>query len=339
MPRKRKPARLFQRKDDGAWVVLDGGQQIRTGFGDGFHEAAEEVLSNYIASKKQQDDRVRDPSEITVGEVLVHYGEAKVKVVRDGDRLLYTIQALSPYWSDLKVSQIDIDRCRGYTAWRRCAAWTVRREMNTLNAAVKYALASRKISHAPIVTLPEKGVANDRWLTEEEIQRLLETSASHVQRFIKIALYTGRRKTAITRLKWMPSLDSGWVDLDSGVIHFLGKAEAETKKRKGMVKMPGTLHAEMKTWAQEGRHVVSLKGAPINRIDKAFRAAVQRAGLKDVTPHTLKHTAVTWAFMHGMTLEDATAYFATSRETLENVYRSYSPDALKNAAGIMDWKI
>lgn len=137
----------------------------------------------------------------------------------------------------------------------------------------------------------------------------------------------------------MPSLDSGWVELDSRVIHFLGKAEAETKKRKRMIKMPGTLHAEMKTWTQEGSHVVSFKGVPIDRIDKAFRAAVQRAGLKDVTPHTLKHTAVTWAFMRGMTLEDATAYFATSRETLENVYRSYSPDALKNATEIMDWKI
>ena len=84
---------------------------------------------------------------------------------------------------------------------------------------------------------------------------------------------------------------------------------------------------------------MSFEGRPIIRIDKAFRAAVKRADLKDVTPHTRKHTAVTWAFMRGMTLEDATAYFATSRETLENVYRSYSPDALKKAAGIMDWKI
>ncbi len=40
--------------------------------------------------------------------------------------------------------------------------------------------------------------------------------------------------------------------------------------------------------------------------------------------------------MRGMTLEDATDYFATSRETLENVYRSYSPDALTNAAGIIN---
>ena len=113
MPRKRKPARLFQRKDDGAWVILDRGQQIRTGFGDGFHKAAEEVLSDYIARKKRQADHVCEPGEITVGKVLVHYGEAKMKTVRYKDRLLYTIQALSPYWGDLKVSEIDIDRCRG----------------------------------------------------------------------------------------------------------------------------------------------------------------------------------------------------------------------------------
>ncbi|MEW2912289.1 tyrosine-type recombinase/integrase [Leisingera sp. JC11] len=336
MPRKRKPARLFQRKDDGAWIILDGGQQIRTGFGDGFHKEAEEALSDYIAQKKRQDNRVYEPRDITVGEILVHYGEAKVKTVGDKERLVYSIQALSPYWGDLKVSEIDVDRCNGYAVWRKCAPSTVRREMGTLNAALKYAAASRKITHAPIVTLPEKGAPKDRWLTEEEVQRLLVVSAPHVRRFIKIALYTGRRKTAITRLKWMPSLDSGWVDLENGVIHFLGKAEAETKKRKGVVRVPTTLLEEMKSWAPEGSHVVSFKGAPIDRIDKAFRAAARRAELEDVTPHTLKHTAVTWAFMRGMTLEDATAYFSTSRETLENVYRSYSPDALKNAAGIMD---
>ncbi len=40
--------------------------------------------------------------------------------------------------------------------------------------------------------------------------------------------------------------------------------------------------------------------------------------------------------MRGMTLEEATAYFATSRENLENVYSSYIPDALTNAAGIIN---
>ncbi|MDR9429024.1 MAG: hypothetical protein RI553_13075 [Salibaculum sp.] len=71
-------------------------------------------------------------------------------------------------------------------------------------------------------------------------------------------------------------------------------------------------------------------------MDKAFRRAVERAGLEDVTPHTLKHTAVTWAFMKGMSLEMAVDFFATSRETLENVYRSYHPDAQREAVEIMD---
>jgi len=30
--------------------------------------------------------------------LTVHYGEAKEKTVSDPDRLLYSIQALAPYW-------------------------------------------------------------------------------------------------------------------------------------------------------------------------------------------------------------------------------------------------
>jgi len=82
--------------------------------------------------------------------------------------------------------------------------------------------------------------------------------------------------------------------------------------------------------------VISFEGQPVADIKTAFKHAVWRAGLEDVTPHTLKHTAVTWAFIEGMSLEMATDYFATSRETLEDVYRSYSPDAQKDAAAIMD---
>ena len=108
------------------------------------------------------------------------------------------------------------------------------------------------------------------------------------------------------------------------------------KKKKGIVRIPNKLLAEMRTWERDGPNVVSYEGQPIKNIKSAFNQAVRRAGLEDVTPHTLKHTAVTWAFTEGMSLEMATDYFATSRETLEDVYRSYSPDAQKDAAAIMD---
>ncbi|MCP3969017.1 MAG: hypothetical protein GY717_01585 [Rhodobacteraceae bacterium] len=82
--------------------------------------------------------------------------------------------------------------------------------------------------------------------------------------------------------------------------------------------------------------MISYEGNPVGDVKKAFGAAAKRAAVNDVSPHTLKHTSVTWAFMAGMTLKQATDYFATSRETLEDIYRSYSPHAQKEAAAIMD---
>jgi hypothetical protein len=40
--------------------------------------------------------------------------------------------------------------------------------------------------------------------------------------------------------------------------------------------------------------------------------------------------------MNGMTLEQAVEFFSTSRVTLEDVYRSYSPEAQKESASLMD---
>lgn len=336
MPRKRKPARLFQRKDDGAWIILDAGKQIRTGYGHGFHREAEEALASYIRKKSFREIETVDIHKITVGELLAHYGEERVGEVKDPERLLHAIQALAPYWANKLVSEVDAETCDGYIRWRNKSAWTMRREMGTLRAALTLAARRKRIPFAPPVNLPPKGAAKDRWLSEEEIERLFVVAPDHLKKFIQIALATGRRKRAILGLKWLPSLDSGWVDLERGVIHFLGRAEEESRKRKGVVRIPSTLLEEMRAWDKSASHVITFRGMPVGNIKKAFASAVERAGLEDVTPHTLKHTAVTHAFMEGMTLEEATDFFATSRVTLEDVYRSYSPDAQSNAAAIMD---
>lgn len=336
MPRKRKPARLFQRKDDGAWLILDGGKQIRTGFGDGFHKEAEEALAAYIRQKSFKEFELVEPHKVTVGELLAHYGEERVGEVKDPERLVYSIQALAPYWGNKLVSEVSKEMCESYVKWRNRSPWTVRREMGTLSAAFALAVDRRRIPYAPSVKLPPKGAAKDRWLTDAEIARLYKVAPDHVQKFMQIALATGRRKKAILDLRWTPSLRSGWVDLDHGVIHFLGRAEEETKKRKGKVRIPKHLLENMRSWDLTTSHVIMFRGQPVGDIKKAFASAARRAGLENVTPHTLKHTAVTHAFKEGMTLEEATDFFATSRDTLEDVYRSYSPDAQENSASIMD---
>ena len=73
MPRHRKAARLWQRKD-GAWIILDAGHQHRTGFsGESGRRAAEGALGNYIATRAPERTGPAQTSEITVGEVLALY--------------------------------------------------------------------------------------------------------------------------------------------------------------------------------------------------------------------------------------------------------------------------
>lgn len=92
----------------------------------------------------------------------------------------------------------------------------------------------------------------------------------------------------------------------------------------------------MRRWAARGgSHVVMEEGRAVASIRTAFRGAVARAGLEGVTPHTLKHTAVTWAFQRGMTREDAADYFDTTVATLEAVYRAHSPHHQSRAREIV----
>ncbi len=78
------------------------------------------------------------------------------------------------------------------------------------------------------------------------------------------------------------------------------------------------------------------KGKPIRSVKRILAMVCGRAGVEGVTPHVLKHTAVTWAFQAGMTMEDAADYFSTSARTLERVYRQQSPHYQNRAVSIMD---
>ena len=102
---------------------------------------------------------------------------------------------------------------------------------------------------------------------------------------------------AILNLRWSDNRSGGWIDLDQGVIHFTAVGEVESKKKKGSVRMTPGLHSAAQEWVADGHEpVIHFRGKPINDIGTSFDAACSKAGLVGVSPHTLTHTAVTWAF-------------------------------------------
>jgi Phage integrase family len=71
-------------------------------------------------------------------------------------------------------------------------------------------------------------------------------------------------------------------------------------------------------------------------MDHNFRDTVAAAGLEDVTPHTLKHTAVTWLLQRGVPIWEVAGYVGTSPQTIARVYGHHHVDHLSAALAAFD---
>lgn len=345
MPRPAKPARLYYRADERQWVIRDGTRQIRTGFSLGERGPAENALAQYLNGRELPTRRgPAAPHEMTVGEVLGRYVDFRADALKGAGpaTLAGAVTALTPFWGDLTCDLVKGSTCRAYTRERAtprqvtvttrtgktltrthsAGEATVRRELGVLQAALNHAHEEGYLVHPIKVVLPPPGTERDRWLTRSEIARLLRAAAPHVRRFILLSIYTGRRMSAVLDLTWMQ------IDLARETIRFRADGEAETNKRRGRVRIPRQLAAHLRRWhafARAETHVVMFRGERLDHIKKGILRAAERAGIEDVSPHVLKHTAITWAVMAGAGLEDAAEYFNTSPTTIRKHYWHHSP--------------
>jgi integrase len=177
------------------------------------------------------------------------------------------------------------------------------------------------------VELPNRPEARDRWLTRHEAARLIRAARTPQARlylplFILIGLYTGRRKEAILSLRWPQ------VDLEAGRIDFEIAGRKRTNKKRGRVPIPSRLMPHLRRARKRGSdmgYVLHIDGERIGDVKKGFAAACHRAGIENVSPHTLRHTAATWLMQSGIDPWQASGFLCMSMATLINVYFSVRP--------------
>jgi integrase len=260
----------------------------------------------------------------------------------------YHIQNLLPYWGEKTLDQVKGSTCRAYLNWRTSgnpskntrrsiSLATARQELKSLGAAIRHWHKESPLEAVPQVTLPKAGSPRERVLSRNEAARLLwaarRLKLPHVARFIIIGLETGTRHAAILQLRWEASSLGGHIDVERGIIFRRGSHEGETSKRRPPVHIGRRLYAHLQRWrASERRneteysHVIHWNGEPLQRIHKAFAHVVREAGLgRDVTPHTLRHTAASWLLAEGRTIWDVAGILGADASTIERVYGHYMP--------------
>lgn len=351
MPQPAKGARLFLRKRAGrppVWVIKDTGQPERsTGTTD--RREAEIQLAEYIAARTRRSGPAQ-PTEMSVAEALAIYGEERAAHVASPQTQGFAIQSLLAFWGALPVSDVKGETCRRYGKTRvhpktgePIAPATVRRELGVLSAALRYCATEGYLTQAPKVALPEAPETNQRALDRSEVAALIRSARrlglTHIAHFVLVSIYTGTRLSAALNLRLSgPSAAGGWFDLDAGILYRIGDGERRTKKRRTPAKVPRQLLGHARRWSAKGdTWAVQWRGARVASIKTAWGRVVAGAGLGwRPTPHTLKHTAITWAIEGGASMADAAGFFATSAQTIERVYWHRSPHFQAGAVGAIE---
>jgi integrase len=131
-----------------------------------------------------------------------------------------------------------------------------------------------------------------------------------------IGIYTGTRPGAILALRWLPSIDAGWFDLDAGVLHRAGSKVRQSKKRQPPAKIHRRLMPHLLRWraadtAVGVMSVVNYEGERVRKLRRSWASVAKLAGSTSKDgPHILRHTAATWMMRSGVDAFEASDFSA-----------------------------
>lgn len=170
---------------------------------------------------------------------------------------------------------------------------TINRYLSLLRAMLNAATVWRWLRFAPKVRQVKDRAKRVRWLTFGEAKRLLAQLPPHLSDMAAFSLETGLRRGNVTGLTWTQ------VDLNRRVawIH----ADQAKGKRAIPVPLSPTAVSILRNWIlQHHEFVFVFRGRRIKQTNtKAWRLALDRAGIRNFRWHDLRHTWASWHAQNG----------------------------------------
>lgn len=310
---------------------FEGGHSRRVSTRTPDHDEAEIFLAAFRleAASEPSDD-------LTVTQALEWYWDSHAKRSFRPDTPDLAIRRLKPFLGPVPAADCNLAKQQAYVDYRRergDSDQSIRRDLITLSAALRRAEKHSKLSRAPPMLTMPAAAQRERWLTRKEVAALfreLRTPRSrHVLLFARLALYTGARTGAVLDLTW------DRVNFDTGLIDYRKPGRAQTKKRRTVSPMTPALRRALLHAHKHRRcdHVISWGGSRIDRIARAFIARAEKAGLKDISPHVLRHTFASWAVRKGVPIYSVGKALGQTVASTTERYAKLAPDDI---AGVME---
>jgi len=330
VPRPSKGPRLYLDPRRRVWIIRDGTHFIRTGRAESDLDGARSCLGQYLAKHYQPK---ASPSPLIL-DVLLAYSKEVIPTKRTAKNLRYNIASLEKWWGDKHVTEVTAANCRAYAATKTPSAALV--DLKRLQAAIHHWHREHgPLAVVPKVTKPAPPPPRTRWLTRREAANLLREARRipYLARLILLGLHTGSRPGVLLALKWEQ------VDLERGVLYRRPQMTAGARNKQAPpVRLGRKILAHLRRWHRlDGGScalVIHYDGQQIESPHTSWRMACNRAGLRNVTPHTLRHTRATWLMQRGADLWAVAGHLGMTVATLEAVYGHHHSDFQSGVADL-----
>lgn len=167
-----------------------------------------------------------------------------------------------------------------------------------------------------------------RYLTADERQALIDGANDRLRIYIVAALQTGARRAELMRLRWAD------VDMTTGVVTF-----RRTKNgRDRSVPMTDALRALFQSLPRPiaaSAPVLPVYDDP-HVLTRSFARLVERAGLKDVTFHDLRHDVASTLTMAGANQRTVMEVLGHRDPRMTVRYQHLEPGRLRAAMGALN---
>lgn len=174
--------------------------------------------------------------------------------------------------------------------------------------------------------LKNKYVRQIRFLTQEEINAVLENSDPFMEKVIKILLYTGMRRSELVYLAWED------IDFKNKLITIQAKPEQgfhPKSYRPRSIPINPELEKILLDMPQKGKYVLDNgNNQPLhdpNTYYVKLTNITRKLGLKNVTLHCLRHTFASQLVMAGIDLRTVQEFLGHSTVLMTEQYSHLSP--------------
>jgi integrase len=262
----------------------------------------------------EREDRLRDPDMTKLWAAYLDQHALPKKGIRsiEEDKRLWRLH-IAPTLGRAKVRSVSVADIRSLHAGMRHKHGAANRMRSLLSKMMNLAIENEWRDSNPcrfVQKYPEK--AKQRYLSRDEIVRLLETLESDVDRcaatIIKVLLLTGARKSEIMNMRWCDlSLDGEQPTWTLRAGQQKGERSFQTDTARPLDIAVAKLLSEWRTQLS----VVSLEwvfpserkvGTPRRDIKYAWNRIRSKASLLDVRIHDLRHTYASIAVNAGVPL-------------------------------------